>query len=125
MRLVPFVLALVLVGCGGGSAENEAQLDWESGSGPAYAAYQDGYRRGAAEGCESASERIHDDDPEAYFGAVGGLCAYPPESAQEETPFSPPDDPETAGYELGLFDGCEYAYWQADEEQPGEFCPVE
>lgn len=119
------MLALSLLGCGGPSAEEEAQLDWESGAGPAYAAFEEGYKAGVAEGCELAREKIHDDDPEAYFGAIGGLCAYPPETPQEETPGSPPEDPEAAGYELGLFDGCEYAYRGAGEEQPWEFCPVE
>jgi hypothetical protein len=92
----PWVLLLVLVGCGG-SAEDDAQFDWETGSGPAYAAFQEGYRNGVAEGCELAREKSHDDDPEAYFGAIGGLCAYPPTSPQEETPGSPPTDPEAAG----------------------------
>jgi hypothetical protein len=127
VRFLPALLALGLVAYGGRSAEEEAQLDWESGSGPAYTAYMNAYKRGVAEGCDPASEKIHDEDPEAYFRAVelGGVCSYPPESPQEETPFFVLDDPEAEGYKQGLYDGCEYAYFNAQVKEPWAACPVD
>jgi hypothetical protein len=127
VRLAPLALTLLLLGCAGPSAEEEAQLDWEMSSGPAWAAYEEAYRRGVPEGCESASEKIHDEDPAAYFQAVslGGLCSHPPESPQEETPSLVPDDPEAEGYKQGLYDGCEYAYFKAQVKESWAACPVD
>jgi hypothetical protein len=98
--VVAFVLAIVPVGCGGQSAKDEAQHDWELRVGPAWTDYEEAFDRGWTVGCEEAADAARHDDRDRYdeaFYGTGAGCGHG-STPGFEIPDVPPDDAETKGY---------------------------
>jgi hypothetical protein len=117
------VLALAL-GCGGGSAQEEAQLDWELRSGLAWKAYEEAFDRGWVQGCEAAADAIRADDSARYEEAFanGPGCGHG--STPTFVPKVPPGDPQAEGYKDGLLEGCAHVYAALGADDPRSTCPV-
>jgi hypothetical protein len=101
----------------GPSAEETRQRDWEEQTGPAWETYVECYQAGWARGCEAGSRWVRNQLPQdraQQSPPVG--CGTAPTSPDFNIPLSPPDDPQTAGVEDGVTEGCAYAFRQMREE---------
>jgi hypothetical protein len=121
-ELVGFLLAsALLVGCGESPSEQEREQEaWEARTSSAWDDFARAYDSGWAEGCQTVIAKLGREEPlEPMTGC--GIHA----SAEDMLlpPDIPPTDPENEGYELGLDDGCHYAF--ESEGRDAGACPLE
>ena len=83
-----------------------------------WAIYTDSYRAGWERGCSAGRTWIRNQRPRDEPDPTPlGACGNAPESPNEfSLPTSPPDDPQTAGVEDGVTNGCAEAFREADED---------
>lgn len=88
-----------------------AQVDWENQQGAQWAAFDDAYQSGFDDGCQALFDQspngsFYEDDIE--YIATDCQNLNPGDAAEgSDVPSDVPDDPETAGAELGQLDGCQ------------------
>ena len=110
---------LALAGCGGPSAEETAQQDWEARTGHAWDTHVKAYRTGWVRGCVEGAGWLRDLRPRDQPEPRGPSCGIVPSTPSDyllQLPLSPPDDPETEGYDHGYTEGCTEAFRQLSED---------
>lgn len=113
-----------------------AQVDWENQEGPGWEAFSDGYQSGFDDGCEelfseSPDGSLYEDDSKYTSGDCQNLNPGDASNASD-VPTEAPEDPESAGSEVGELDGCQALFeeqgvyslnWGEDSITEGD-CPV-
>jgi hypothetical protein len=93
-----------------------SQVDWENGEGPAWEDFNDAYSSSFDEGCqelfdESPDGSLYEDDTE--YSVYDCQNLNPGDGSEaSDVPTDVPDDPESAGAELGELDGCQALFEQ-------------
>jgi hypothetical protein len=116
----------------------DAQDAWDNEDGPDWEAFNDAYLTGWEEGCDTAFEDSPDGalyDQGEQFTADDCYANEPVDASETDVPYEVPDDPEEAGGELGMQDGCESAFndlpsdgggalYYGEDEYDDSICPV-
>lgn len=114
-----------------------AHVDWENQEGPGWDAFNDGYANGFDEGCQELFDQspdgsLYEDDYEYTVADCQNLNSGDG-SAASDVPADAPDDPESAGVEIGRLDGCQALFaergvwslnWGTDSYTEDD-CPVD
>jgi hypothetical protein len=114
-----------------------AQVDWKNQEGPGWDAFNDGYANGFDEGCQELFDQspdgsLYEDDYEYSVADCQNLNPGDG-SAASDVPADAPDDPESAGVEIGRLDGCQALFaeqgvwslnWGTDSYTEDD-CPVD
>jgi hypothetical protein len=117
---------------------SDAQDAWDNQDGPDWEAFNDAYVSGWEEGCDDAFDGSPDGslyDQGEEFTADDCYANEPFDASDAEVPIDVPDDPTTAGEELGAQDGCESAFeelppdglgalYYGEDEYDDSVCPV-
>ena len=117
LSIVLGLLFLPLTGCGT-QQESDAQHNWESRLGAAWDSYSAGYRAGWTTGCESAVQLLVGEDPTLRFSPP--TCDFPTYAGESlNVPETAPSSPRSAGYLLGLSEGCLAIFSERQREGEG------
>jgi hypothetical protein len=114
----------------------DAQDAWNNQDGPDWEAFNDAYSSGWEEGCDL----VFDESPDGYLYDQGDQYSAddcygnePYDATDADVPSEVPDDPQTAGEDLGTQDGCESAFedlpldgvfYYGEDEIDDSVCPV-
>jgi hypothetical protein len=111
------------------------QVDWENQEGEDWELFSEAYASGWDEGCEEAFSLSVDGTlyyDEDEFTSTDCELNNPGDATSAEIPSDVPDDPESAGQELGVTDGCTSAFedlsldgtlYYGDEAFDASYCP--
>ncbi len=116
----------------------DAQDAWDNQDGQDWETFSEAYIAGWEEGCDVAFEGSPDGslyDQGDEFTADDCYANEPYDASDADVPSYVPDDPETAGDELGMQDGCESAFqdlpsdglgalYYGEDEYDDSVCPI-